>query len=88
MAYQAQLDAFRAVGHPNGEISALTRLATLSHTAGDSMKAEPLYLQCLEIQKTVFGEEHPDYATTLHSLADCWLRAEQYAKAEEAARRR
>ena len=50
---------------------ALNNLTLLYHYMGDFAKAEPLYVQALNIHKKALGESHPDYATILNNLA--WL---------------
>jgi CHAT domain-containing protein/tetratricopeptide (TPR) repeat protein len=45
-------------------------------------KAEPLYIQALEVQKKVLGEEHPDYATSLSNLASLYADMSNYTKAK------
>ena len=49
---------------------------------GDYARAEPLYLQCREIEKKALGEEHPSYATTLNNLAALYQSMGDYARAE------
>ena len=46
-------------------------------------KAEPLHLQALEINRKVLGEDHPDYATSLHNLAFFHAEQEKYEMAWE-----
>ena len=41
----------------------------LYKSQGDYQQAETLYLQSLEINKIVLGENHPNYAVTLENLA-------------------
>jgi tetratricopeptide (TPR) repeat protein len=45
-------------------------------------KAEPFYLEALQVTKKVLGEEHPDYVTSLNSLAGLYYAMEVYEKAE------
>jgi CHAT domain-containing protein/Tfp pilus assembly protein PilF len=49
---------------------------------GEYAKAEPLYLQAKEIRKKVLGENHPNYASSLHNLAGLYKSMGEYAKAE------
>ena len=49
---------------------------------GDYERAEPLYIQCIEIEKKVLGEEHPDYGTTINNLALLYESMGDYARAE------
>ena len=45
---------------------------------GDYAKAEPLYLQAMQIRKQVPGEQHPDYAASLSNLATLYDRMGDY----------
>jgi tetratricopeptide (TPR) repeat protein len=45
-------------------------------------KAEPLYLEALQVTKKVRGEEHPDYVTSLNCLAGLYYSMGAYEKAE------
>jgi len=45
-------------------------------------KAEPLYLQALQIRKKALGEDHPGYAQSLNDLAALYFSMEAYEKAE------
>jgi tetratricopeptide (TPR) repeat protein len=52
------------------------------HNRGRLTEAEPYYIQALAIRQDLFGQGHPDVATSLYNLG--WLRGEQgkYAEAE------
>ena len=39
------------------------------HGIGNIAAAQPLYEQALEIRRSILGEEHPDFAQSLHNLA-------------------
>jgi len=54
---------------------------------GDYAKAEPLFLQTLEIQKQTLGEKHPGLAVSLLSVARLYVDMGDYAKAEPSAAR-
>eukprot|EP01098_Paradermamoeba_levis_P006436 TRINITY_DN2668_c0_g1_i3.p1 TRINITY_DN2668_c0_g1~~TRINITY_DN2668_c0_g1_i3.p1 ORF type:complete len:117 (-),score=24.95 TRINITY_DN2668_c0_g1_i3:374-724(-) len=43
---------------------------------------EPLYIRALEINKKVFGEEHPEIAENLNGLAQVFKHQFNYSKAE------
>ena|ERR1700680_4968344 len=60
----------------------LNNLAELYRAQGQYAKAEPLYLQALEIEKKVLGPEHPNVARELNNLALLYDAQGQYAKAE------
>ncbi len=45
-------------------------------------KAEPLHRQAMEIEKRILGENHPDYAGTLNSLANLYQDMGEYRKSE------
>ncbi|WP_343327452.1 tetratricopeptide repeat protein, partial [Geitlerinema sp. PCC 9228] len=44
--------------------------------------AEPLYRQALEMRKRLLGEQHPDVATSLSSLAILYKDQGRYEEAE------
>ncbi len=81
-AYNAQLTAFRELGHPIGEADALMHLADLYSSLANYGKAEPLYIKARDIRKKVLGKQHPDYATSLCNLADLYRCIADYGKAE------
>ena len=60
----------------------LGSLALLYMAMGDNAKAEPLLIQCRDVQKATIGEQHPVYATTLSYLAELYMRTRDYTKAE------
>ncbi|NJR15498.1 MAG: tetratricopeptide repeat protein, partial [Calothrix sp. CSU_2_0] len=47
--------------------SSLNNLASLYRSQGKYEAAEPLYLQALELRKSILGENHPSYATSLNN---------------------
>jgi CHAT domain-containing protein/tetratricopeptide (TPR) repeat protein len=49
----------------------------------DIQQAEPLYLEAIEIHKIIVGENHPDYAESLRTLAWFYCNAGIYQKAEK-----
>jgi CHAT domain-containing protein/Tfp pilus assembly protein PilF len=57
-------------------------LALLYKSTGEYAKAEPLYVQAMEIRRGSVGEEHPRYATSLNNLASLYQSMGEYAKAE------
>ncbi len=60
----------------------LTGLGDLYIVMGNYSKAEPLYLQAMQIIKNTLGENHTGYAKTLNCLAKLYQDMENYAKAE------
>ncbi|PNH10349.1 Nephrocystin-3 [Tetrabaena socialis] len=50
--------------------------------AGRGMEAEPLSRQALELRRRVLGEEHPDTASSVSSLASCIQDQGRYVEAE------
>lgn len=44
-------------------------MAGLYDSQGRYQEAEPLFLQALELRRTLLGEEHPDVAQSLNNLA-------------------
>jgi len=49
---------------------------------GNYAKAEPLYIEAMNIRKEVLGDKHPSYATSLNNLALLYNNMGNYAKAE------
>jgi tetratricopeptide (TPR) repeat protein len=52
-------------------------------TYGDFKKAEPLLEEALKLRQLHLGEQHPDYAASLHSLACLYHDRGDYARAED-----
>ncbi len=44
-------------------------MAILYKAQGEYQKAEPLYLEALNISKKILGDEHPDTASSYNNLA-------------------
>ncbi len=57
-------------------------LAELYRQQGLYAKAEPLYIEGINIKEKVLGKEHPSYATSLNNLALLYKSLGLYAKAE------
>jgi tetratricopeptide (TPR) repeat protein len=49
---------------------------------GNYQKAEPLYVQSLQITEKTLGKAHPDYALSLSNLAGLYFSQGNYQKAE------
>lgn len=49
---------------------------------GKTKQAESLFLEALEIQKKILGDQHPDYATILNNLAALYKSQGTFDKAE------
>jgi tetratricopeptide (TPR) repeat protein len=62
--------------------TSLNNLAELYRSQGKYDRAEPLYLQALELRKSILGENHPDYATSLNNLALLYKSQGKYDRAE------
>ncbi len=62
--------------------AASNNLALLYESQGRYEEAEPLYLQAIDIDKTVLGENHPDYAIDLNNLAGLYRSQGHYEEAE------
>jgi tetratricopeptide (TPR) repeat protein len=60
----------------------LNNLAVLYYKQGKYSKAEPLFLQALEMTKRLFIKDHPDVATSLNNLALFYQSQGKYNKAE------
>ena len=60
----------------------MNNLAVLYNDQGRYEKAEPLYLQALELRKSLLGDRHPDVASSLNSLASLYQSQGRYEKAE------
>ena len=60
----------------------LNGLAILYKSQGRYNKAEPLYLQSLEIRKSQLGADHPYFATSLNNLAELYESQGRYNEAE------
>lgn len=58
------------LGDDHPEVAtAVNNLAALLHSQGELDRAEPLYLEALEMKRRLLGAEHPDVAFTLNNLA-------------------
>ena len=62
--------------------SSLNNLANIYESQGRYRKAEPLYMQALELRKRLLGEEHPDVAQSLSNLACLYGSQGRYVDAE------
>ncbi|MFT3846345.1 MAG: CHAT domain-containing protein [Lacibacter sp.] len=80
---KALLTAERKFGkdHPNYAIS-LYNLARVYTSAGNFVKAEPLYVASLALYKRTVGENDTDYISCLNSLALLYASTGEYDKAE------
>jgi len=66
----------------NNYASNLSNLATVYDKMGNHTKAEPLYIEVMNIRKKLLGEEHPSYANSLNKLALLYVDMGNYVKAE------
>ncbi len=60
----------------------LNNLAMLYKAIGKYGKAEPLYLEAIEVTERVLGKDHPSYATSFNNLAMLYKSMGEYGKAE------
>jgi CHAT domain-containing protein/tetratricopeptide (TPR) repeat protein len=49
---------------------------------GDFVKAEPLYIEAMEVVRSTRGDRHPDYALALNNLAALYGELSEYQKAK------
>ena len=70
------------------EVHSLNRQVVDLYQEGKYQEAIPIARQLLEIRDRVNGPDHPDYATSLNSLAALYRAMGDYAKAEPLLRRR
>lgn len=61
----------------------LNNLAVLHENLGQSVRAEPLYYQAIEIGRKTIGEDHPDFATRLNNLGVLYYRQERFSEAAD-----
>lgn len=64
----------------------LNNLATLYEDRGDYRRAEPLYVESLEMRRAMRGERHPSVAHALSNLARLRFQIKQLGPAERLAR--
>ena len=57
-------------------------LANNYNDKGQYEKAEPLYLESMQVLEKAVGKEHPDYAGACNNLAILYKNKKQYEKAE------
>eukprot|EP00957_Ditylum_brightwellii_P100354 7649855-Ditylum_brightwellii.AAC.1 len=58
-------------------------LAEAVANQGRYKEAEELFRQCLEVQKTVLGEDHPSTLRTMNDVANAVVQQGRYKEAEE-----
>ncbi|KAF0249275.1 MAG: hypothetical protein FD167_1325 [bacterium] len=61
---------------------ALNRLGDFYHEKGDYSKAEPIFIQALDIRKKIFGDNNLDTAQSISNLAELYHEKGDYSKAE------
>ena len=64
------------VGLPGVFAGAMNNLANLYRSLGRYDEAEPLFLEMLETEKRVLGDDHPYTLSTMHTLARLLLTRE------------
>ena len=60
----------------------LSKQGRYFYDVGEYKEAEPLYLEAMGIRRTVVGENHPSFATSLNNLAGLYKSQERSAEAE------
>jgi CHAT domain-containing protein len=82
-AEKAKIQAEKEYGKKHKKYAeSLINLAISYYEIGNYTKAEPLYIEALNIRKKVLGENHIDYATSLNDLAVLYYETENYTQAE------
>jgi tetratricopeptide (TPR) repeat protein len=64
-------------------VTQLNNQAYLYQAQGRYDKAEPLYVEALELTKRILGENHPDITAILNNLGDLYEAQGRYHKAEK-----
>jgi len=72
----------KELGQETSLAETVNNLAELYRLQGCYREAEPLYLEALELRKSLLGDAHPDVATSLNNLAKLYQAQGQYAEAE------
>ncbi len=79
--FEGLLGSLRQTDLPDIATS-LGRLANLYYDQGRYGQAEPIYLQALQLRRSLLGETHPDVATSLNNLAGLYDSQGRYEEAE------
>ena len=61
-------------------------LASINNKQGKYQEAEELYKECLQKQKTILGENHPETVKTKCSISECYNDQFKYDEAERIGR--
>ena len=61
----------------------LTSLVKVYSEINEYSKALPLFNKALDIQRNLFGDNHPDVALTLNNMAELYSEIQNYSKAED-----
>jgi tetratricopeptide (TPR) repeat protein len=80
--YLQAIDLQTELGLETDLATSLNNLAELYKSQGKYEKAEPLYLQALELDIRLLGDNHPDVATSLNNLANLYKSQGKYEQAE------
>ncbi|WP_103669837.1 tetratricopeptide repeat protein [Pseudanabaena sp. BC1403] len=81
-AYQESLKLYSALNNDSQKAEILTNLAGLYDSQGRYKEAEFLFKQALSIRRELFGDHHPDVATSLNNLALIDYSQGRYEEAE------
>ena len=80
--FRKAIDLQRASGQEEDLANSLAWLGYLCKSQGCYEEAEPLYLQALQLWRSLLGESHPDVATSLNNLAGLYRSQGRYEEAE------
>jgi tetratricopeptide (TPR) repeat protein len=80
--FRKAIDLQTAIGQEENLASSLTWLAYLYQSQGRYKEAEPLFIQALELRRSLLGDHHPDVATSFNNLAGLYDSQGRYEDAE------
>jgi len=80
---RGQRRAEELAGQPAMQAQMLEVLGRLHGQLGQNDEAKSLLERALSIRRTLYGERHPDYVTTLGNLADVVDRSEDFSRVVE-----
>jgi tetratricopeptide (TPR) repeat protein len=80
---RGQRQAEELSGQPAMQAQMLEVLGRLHGQLGQNDQAKSLLDRALSIRRSLYGEQHPDYVTTLGNLADVVDRSEDFARVVE-----
>jgi len=80
--FRKAIDLQVAIDQEENLVSSLAWLGYLYESQGRYEEAEPLFLQALELGRSLLGENHPDVASSLNNLAALYKSQGRYEEAE------